>query len=115
MFQVQPAILLAVEPFVLDRPAITPSLLGAAGRPIEVELSAAAELEPVQGAPPPGQEAALVGKAVLVARIGQAVEPGVQLREEVVDGLHQSLTQVHGRPAFNFRSRARARSRATDS
>ena len=54
-----------------------------------IELAAGSQLQQVQCQTPPGQEAAHVGAVFLHPRIGQAIQPGVQLREEVADGLHQ--------------------------
>ena len=65
--------------------------------------------------PPPGEEAAVVGAGLLDARVGQAVEPGVEVGEEVADGLDEGAAGDQGRPALSFSSRARARSSATDS
>src|SRR5262249_51941492 len=80
---------------------------------LEVELAAGAELEQVQAQAPPGQEAGGVEAGRLQPRIGQAVQPGVQLGEEVADGLGPGGAGDQARPAFSFSSRARARSRAT--
>src|SRR5262249_7363865 len=80
---------------------------------LEIELAASAELEQVQGQAPPSQEARGVGASLWPARIGQALQPGVQLREEVAGGLDQGPADDQGRPALNFNCRARARSSAT--
>ena len=82
---------------------------------LKIELAAAAELKQVQAQPPPGQETRGVGASLLDARVGQAVEPGVELGEEVAGGLDQGAAGDQGRPALSFRFRALARSRATDS
>jgi hypothetical protein len=80
-----------------------------------VELAAGAELEQVQAQPPPGQEAPGVGAGVLQARVGESVQPGVEIGEEMADGLDQGAAGDQGRPALSFRERALARSRATES
>ena len=47
-----------------------------------------------------------------VTRIGEATEPGVELREEVAGGLDQGPADDHGRPAFRRRCRAYVRTKA---
>ena len=69
--------------------------------------------EEVQAEAPPSQEAAAVGAGVLVARVGQAIEPAAEVGEEVAGGLDQGAAGDQGRPALSFRNRALARSRAT--
>ncbi len=88
---------------------------GAAVAQVIIELTAGAQLEQVQGQPPPGQEACGVGASLRDARVGETVEPGVELGEEVADGLDEGPAGDYGRPALSFSNRARARSRATDS
>lgn len=70
-------------------------------------------MQQVEEQPPPGQETAIVGAGVLDTRIGQMVEPGVEVGEEMPDGLDESAAGDQGRPALSFSQRARARSRAT--
>jgi len=70
---------------------------------IEVELAAGAELKQIQSNPPPGQKAAVVLDGLLVACIGQAVQPGVEVREEVADGLRQAGAECYQRPCFRLR------------
>ena len=82
---------------------------------IEVQLAAGTELEQVQGQPPPGEEAGGVGAFLLDAAVRKVVEPGVELGEEMADGLHQGAAGNQGRPSLSFSMRARARSRATES
>src|SRR5207302_905666 len=82
---------------------------------VEVELAARAQLEQVEGKAPPGEEARRVGAGVRQTRIGEAVEPGVEVGEEVAHGLGQGAAGDQGRPALSFSRRARARSSATDS
>ena len=86
----------------------------AAGVEVEVELAAAAELEEVQGDAPPGEEASGVGASLLDAGVGEAVEPGIEVGEEVADGLDEGVAGDQGRPALSLRRRARARRRATE-
>jgi hypothetical protein len=78
-----------------------------------VELAARAELQQVEVQPPPGQEARGVHAGLRVAGIEEAVEPGVELGEEVTAGLDQGAAGDQGRRASSFSRRARARSRAT--
>ena len=75
---------------------------GASGVQFEIELTTAAELEQIKSDAPPGQEAALIDDALLVARVGKAVEPSVEVRKEVADGLYQGLAHIQGRPALRF-------------
>src|SRR5689334_5391195 len=78
-----------------------------------IELATRAQLQQIQVKPPPGQEAFVVGTGVLHACVGEAVEPGVEVGEEVAGGLYQGPAGDQGRPALSLRCRARARSRAT--
>lgn len=87
--------------------------LGSAIAQLKIKLAAGTELEQVQLYSPPGQETAVVGASVLDARIGKAVEPAVEVRKKVTDGLHQRAAGDHGRPALSFQKRTRARSSAT--
>src|ERR1700733_12185958 len=80
-----------------------------------IELTTGAELEQIQRQPPPGEESGGVGAGFLDARIRQACQPGVQLREEMSRRLDQGTPGGQGRPALSFSNRARARSRATES
>ena len=79
------------------------STWAAAVAQVIIELAAGAELQQVQGEAPPGQEARGVGAGLRDARVGEAVEPGVELGEEVADGLDQGAAGDQGRPALSFR------------
>lgn len=72
--------------------------LGPAGLQFEVQLPAAGQLQQVQQQAPPDQKARGVGASVLVTRIGQLLEPVVELGEEVAYGLDKGLAQDQGRP-----------------
>jgi hypothetical protein len=78
-------------------------------------LAAGGQLQQIQGDPSPGEEAGGVGAGLLDAGIGKAIEPDVELGEEVTNGLDQGLASDQGRPALSFRSLALARSSATES
>ncbi len=86
--------------------------LGTTITQLEIELATGAQLQQVQMQTPPGQEAAIVNAGLLNTCIGEPVEPGIELGEEVTDGLRQGTASDQGRPALSFRKRARARSRA---
>src|SRR5262249_39180221 len=80
-----------------------------------IELASGAELEQVQSQAPPGEEAGGVGAGFLNTCVGQTLEPVVEVRETVTDGLDEGPSGAQGRPALSFRFRALARSRATES
>jgi hypothetical protein len=82
---------------------------------LEIELAAGTQLQQVELQAPPGQEAAVVGAGVLDPAVGEAVQPGVEVGEEVANGLDQGPPDDQVRPALSFRKRALARSRATAS
>jgi hypothetical protein len=82
---------------------------------VEIELAAGAELKEVQAQSPPGQKTRGVGAGLLETRVGEAVEPCVELGEEVSGGLDEGTASDQGRPALSFRLRALALSRATES
>src|SRR5207237_6718223 len=86
---------------------------GAIGVQFEVELPTAAQLEQIQRNAPPRQEAALVDDAVLVARVGKTIQPGIEVGIEVANGLDQGLTDAQGRPALRFWCRLWVRIKAT--
>src|SRR5262249_20702868 len=73
---------------------------GAMGIEVVVELPPTAELKQVQSDAPPSQETGLVGNGLGVAAIGKLLQPVVQVREEVSDGLGQRLASDQGRPAL---------------
>ena len=79
---------------------------------LKIELTAGAELEQVQAGPPPGEKAREVSAGVRVARVGEAIEPGVEVGKEMAGGLDQGLAGDHGRPAFRRRCRACVRTTA---
>lgn len=79
-----------------------------------IELASRAQLQQVQEDAPPGEEASGVGARFLDAAVGEAVEPGIEVGEEVSDGLDESATGDQGRPALSVSSRALAFSSATE-
>src|SRR5205823_958479 len=67
---------------------------------LEIELASAAEFADEQEDAVPQQEALVVLDAVLVALVGDAVEPGVEVGEEVGDGAGEGGADAQRRPAF---------------
>jgi hypothetical protein len=61
-------------------------------------LPAAVQLQEIQEQTPPDEKASGVSAGVLVAGIGQVLEPVVELGEEVADGLDEGLAEDQGRP-----------------
>jgi hypothetical protein len=78
--------------------------LGAGAGPLEVELAAAAQFEQEQTEAPPQQEACGVGDRRRGTRVGDVVQPGVEKRPEVADGLDQQRADVQDRPFLRLRS-----------
>jgi len=72
---------------------------GAAVAQAVVGLAARAQLEQVQRQPPPGEGAGGVGARPGEARVGGAVEPGVDVGEEMAGGLGPGAAGDQGRPA----------------
>ena len=67
---------------------------------LEIELAAAAEFTDEQQDAIPEQEPLVVLDAVLTARVGDRVEPTVEVGEEVSDGAGEGGADVQRRPAF---------------
>ena len=58
-----------------------------------IELAAAAELAQEQHQPPPEEKATVVGHQDLPARVGQFIDPVVELGPEMPDGADQAVPQ----------------------
>lgn len=58
---------------------------------VEVQLAATPQLQHEQEETPPCQEAPVVGDGILVAAIGQIIQPVIEVREEVRDRLPKRL------------------------
>jgi hypothetical protein len=91
----------------MDRPAVLVGAgqtievvqdVGPVGLQFEVQLPAAVQLQEIQEQTPPDEKASGVSAGVLVAGIGQVLEPVVELGEEVADGLDEGLAEDQGRP-----------------
>ncbi len=54
----------------------------------EIQLAACAELQQVQGNAPPAEEARGVDAILLDARVGEAIQPDIELGEKMANGLN---------------------------
>lgn len=83
--------------------------LRALGAELVVELAATAQLHDVQQDAPASEEAARIENGVLVAAVGQLIQPGLPQREEVAQGLREQGTDLlvgcQGRPCRRRRCR----------
>jgi hypothetical protein len=88
----------------MSRFRLTTASLCAAPIQFEIELPARTEPEQIQGQPPPDQKTAVVGDARRETRVGNLVEPMVELGPEVPHGAHEGLAEIQDRPRRRLRS-----------
>ena len=76
--------------------------LGARLTQLEVDLAARAELAQEEEEADPEKETAVVAHPLRIAKVGEGVEPTVEVGEEVADGADQDRSDPQSRPAFRF-------------
>src|SRR6202022_3516986 len=70
----------------------------AAAIQLEIELPACAELEQVQQQAPPDEKTLVVGDVGLKTRIGNLIQPVVELRPKMPHRANKPLTKLNNRP-----------------
>ena len=70
----------------------------------EIELPARAELKQIKGQTPPNEKTLVVNDEGLEARVGNPIQPVVELRPEMSYGSHEGVAEIQDRPRRLLRS-----------